>query len=949
VAKPPAKTGQSKFEPAKFEPAKSESAKSESGKPGSSKLGPVQSEQDASSNKTRIVASASPLARGNSSAAGSSPVTVGPAQHAEKPRRSPALELLLTKAAVEFQTLQGPDADAQVRSNCEALREGLGVDAVLIALFDAEHERIDHVVGVAGLFTAFNPEVLRGERLNAFPYLWGQLEPMRIVEIRDTHEPRRELAREAARFAELGIGAVLLIGLAIQGRVCGFMAFCAARPRAHWDANLHLALKLLGTSYATGIERVNFERHLSNLQERNDLALYSANDGLWDFDAETNITYFSPRWQVMFGFDSEEHKVPADWRELVHPDDLERVQADLRNYLGGDAAYFESTHRMKHRSGGWRWVVSRATAKRDANGRMRRLVGVELDITERKRYEDALFREKESAQITLQSIGDGVITTDSRSRVDYLNPVAEQLTGWSIDDAYGRSVDEIFRSFHEETCEPLENPLTVAIRRAHTIKSVRPTLLIRRDGNELYIETSASPIRNESGGISGGVLVFHDVSESRELNRKLSYHASHDILTGLVNRREFETRVERALRSAKAREASYALLHFDLDQFKIINDNCGHNAGDALLGQVAGLLKSKIRWRDTVARLGGDDFGILLESCSRDEAMRTAETLREAISNYKFVWEERTFRLGASIGVVPVASDSENVASLLSAADSACAAAKEAGRNRIYSFQENDIDLMRRRREMQWAARINSALEDARFEIHRQIIQPLQRPETGLHYELLLRMRDEQGKLVAPDQFISAAERFGITPHIDRWVIENALRWLVSEADERERLSMCSINLSGQSLGDDKFLPFVIDQFHRSGIDASHVCFEITETAAIASFSQANRFIHALKQLGCKFALDDFGTGLSSFGYLKHFPVDFLKIDGSFVKEILHDPIDREMVRSINEIGHLTGKQTIAEFAENQEIIDMLRGLGVDYAQGYGISQPQRVLKVANL
>jgi EAL domain-containing protein (putative c-di-GMP-specific phosphodiesterase class I) len=328
--------------------------------------------------------------------------------------------------------------------------------------------------------------------------------------------------------------------------------------------------------------------------------------------------------------------------------------------------------------------------------------------------------------------------------------------------------------------------------------------------------------------------------------------------------------------------------------------------------------------------------------------MRTAETLREAIGNYKFVWEERTFRLGASIGVVPVAADSEDATSLLSAADSACAAAKEAGRNRVYSFQENDIDLMRRRREMQWAARINSALEDARFEIHRQLIQPLQHTEVGLHYELLLRMRDEQGKLVAPDQFIVAAERFGITPQIDRWVIENALRWLVSEADERERLGMCSINLSGQSLGDDKFLPFVIDQFHRSGIDGSLICFEITETAAIASFSQANRFIHSLKQLGCKFALDDFGTGLSSFGYLKHFPVDYLKIDGSFVKEILHDPIDREMVRSINEIGHLTGKQTIAEFAENQEIIEMLRGLGVDYAQGYGVSTPQRVLKVAN-
>jgi EAL domain-containing protein (putative c-di-GMP-specific phosphodiesterase class I) len=346
--------------------------------------------------------------------------------------------------------------------------------------------------------------------------------------------------------------------------------------------------------------------------------------------------------------------------------------------------------------------------------------------------------------------------------------------------------------------------------------------------------------------------------------------------------------------------------------------------------------------------LGGDEFGILLESCSLDEAMRTAEALREAVRNFKFTWEERTFRLGASIGVVPISADNADVAAVLSAADSACQAAKEAGRNRVHSFEENDIDLMRRRREMQWAARINNALEEGRFELFRQTIMPLQKTEEGAHYELLLRMRDEAGKIVGPDNFMTAAERYGITPSIDRWVIENAFRWLVSEADEREKLTMCSINLSGQSLGDDKFLPYVIDQFHRSGLDATKICFEITETAAIASFSQANRFIQALKELGCKFALDDFGTGLSSFGYLKHFPVDYLKIDGSFVKEILHDPIDREMVRSINEIGHLTGKQTIAEFAENQEIINMLQSLGVDYAQGYGVSQPTRVLKAAN-
>jgi EAL domain-containing protein (putative c-di-GMP-specific phosphodiesterase class I) len=323
--------------------------------------------------------------------------------------------------------------------------------------------------------------------------------------------------------------------------------------------------------------------------------------------------------------------------------------------------------------------------------------------------------------------------------------------------------------------------------------------------------------------------------------------------------------------------------------------------------------------------------------------MRIAETLREAVATNRFQWEDRTFRLGASVGVVPLSGLNNDPASVLSAADSAAQAAKEQGRNRVHCFEENDLDLMRRRREMQWAARITAALEEGRFELYRQAILPLQDEEFGLHYEILLRMRDEQGKVVTPDNFIAAAERYAITPFIDRWVVENTFRWLVSEADERDKLSMCSINLSGQSLTDDKFLPFVIELFHRTGIDPHRICFEITETAAIASYSQATRFIQALREIGCRFALDDFGTGLSSFGYLKHFPIDFLKIDGSFVKEILRDPIDREMVRSINQIGHLTNKKTIAEFAENEEIIAVLRSLGVDYAQGYGVAHPQRI------
>ncbi len=754
-----------------------------------------------------------------------------------------------------------------------------------------------------------------------------------------TADPNKQSAGDGAATGS-GLSALAIILLSIGGCVLLMVAILVLlvisrrRSRAAHSGRR-----------SRGLERVGDRELLNELQERNALVAMTANDGIWDFDGETKRINLSRRWKVMLGYDPDEENVMLDWYHLVHPDDIARVQSQMRQHLEGETPFFESVHRMKHQSGDWRWMKSRAKSVLDTNGRLLRLLGVEVDITERKLYEDALFREKESAQITLQSIGDGVITTDANSNVEYINPVAEDLTGWKVDDASGRSIDEIFRGFHEETCEPLENPLAVAIRRDRAIKSVRPTLLIRRDGNELYIESTASPIRDGKGSVTGGVLVFHDVSESRELNRRLSYHASHDILTGLVNRREFENRLERALKSARARETSYALLYLDLDQFKIVNDSCGHSAGDALLGQLGALLKSKIRWRDTLARLGGDEFGVLLESCSLEEAMNTAETLRMAIGEYKFVWEERNFRLGVSIGVVPITADNEDVAALLSAADSACAAAKEAGRNRIHSFQENDIDLMRRRREMQWAARINNALEENRFELFRQTIQPLQAEEAGAHYEILLRMRDENGGIISPGLFIEAAERYGITPNIDRWVIRAAFRWLVSEADERERLALCSINLSGQSLGDEKFLPFVIDQFQMSGIDPTKICFEITETAAIASYSQANRFINALKELGCMFALDDFGTGLSSFGYLKHFPVDFLKIDGSFVKEILHDPIDREMVRSINEIGHLTGKKTIAEFAENEEIITMLRGMGIDYAQGYGVSEPKRVTR----
>ncbi|MEL6301059.1 MAG: EAL domain-containing protein [Pseudomonadota bacterium] len=861
----------------------------------------------------------------------------------------PSIDALFTQLAVALLDIDRNDIASSLVEPVNMLREATRCDAVFIGLLDREEQCFGDVVAATGNFVRVRPQVLQGKSFEAWPGLIARLGELRAVGFSDTASYRGPMQAAADELARIHVGSCLMIGACSapddKDVPCAVIGLVNEAPCERWSTDLTLLLKLLAANLGAGLRHIKFEMDIDALSERDGLLRETMNDGTWDFDGDSKRIEFSPRWKAMLGYEPDEEVAP-DWYRLVHPEDMSAVQSKMREHLEGRTPVFQSVHRMRHRNGNWHWVESRAKAITDERGRLLRLMGNELDINERKLYEEALFREKESAQITLQSIGDGVITTDENYIVEYINPVAEELTGWKVDDATGRPLDEIFRSFHEETCEPLENPLAIAVRRSRSVKTNRPTLLIRRDGNELYIESTASPIRDGGNVITGGVLVFHDVSEARELNRKLSYQASHDVLTSLVNRREFEKRIERALQSAESREVSHVVCYLDLDQFKIINDTCGHSAGDQLLQELGRLLKSKIRWKDTLSRLGGDEFGVLLERCTIEDAMQMADGLREAVSEFKFLWDERSFRLTASIGLVPLSGgENQDVASILSAADSACAAAKDAGRNRVHSYHENDIDMMRRRREMQWAARINTALEENRFELFRQTILPLQEADQGAHFELLLRMRDENGALVSPELFISAAERYGITPNIDRWVIRNALRWLVSEADERARLSLCSINLSGQSLGDEKFLPFVIEQFQTSGITPEKICFEITETAAIQSYAQANRFINSLKELGCQFALDDFGTGLSSFGYLKHFPVDYLKIDGSFVKEILHDPIDREMVRSINEIGHLTGKKTIAEFAENPEIINMLRGMGIDYAQGYGVSEPQKLLQ----
>ncbi len=571
-------------------------------------------------------------------------------------------------------------------------------------------------------------------------------------------------------------------------------------------------------------------------------------------------------------------------------------------------------------------------------------------ISQRKQERDKalreLFEEKERAQVTLESIGDAVITTDIYGKIDYINAVAENLTGWSHEEAAGQQVEHVFRIINEITRENSVNPVERCINEGRIVELANHTVLICKDGSEIAIEDSAAPIRNQAGELIGVVMVFHDVTESRKLSQQLIYQARHDALTGLINRREFEERLEHAIEQARVNHYDHALLYMDLDQFKVVNDTCGHAAGDELLRQITSLLQSQMRKHDTLARLGGDEFAVLLEYCGSDEANNVAESLCEAVESYRFTWEGNSFVVGVSIGLVPINKNSGSLGVVMSIADSACYAAKEAGRNRIHSYVEDDTTVAQRHGEMRWVSRITQGLEENNFTLYRQDILSIGKHTTdGDHYEVLIRMKDGEGALAMPNSFLPAAERYNLMPKLDRWVIRTIFEWLSNATDELEALAMCSINLSGHSVGDDKFLQYTINLFEKYNIPPGKICFEITETATIVNLTSATRFIRALKKKGCRFALDDFGSGMSSFLYLKNLPVDFLKIDGGFVKDITHDPMDLALVRSINDIGHVVGMKTIAEFVESEDVLRKLKVLGVDYAQGYHFGQPRELIR----
>ena len=689
-------------------------------------------------------------------------------------------------------------------------------------------------------------------------------------------------------------------------------------------------------------------------------------------DVPGNLLYVSPQIQRL-GFSPDEWLAnPDGMLNCIHPDDQARVLAAFaHSYESGEPLRCE--YRLLTRDGEPRWFLVEARVVHDAAGAPLCLQGVLIDITEDKQREaeleyhrrhledlvaertaqiatqvDMLRASEARFRLLLESAGEGIYGLDSEGRCTFVNEAALAMLGYARDELLGRETHSLIHHTHADgSAYPAETcPVYDAFRKGQPTQGL-VELLWRKDGSSFPAEYSAQPLREagqEAERVSGAVVVFRDVTEAQALRHQLSYQATHDALTGLINRQEFERRLERMLVEMRRDGEAYALLYLDLDRFKVVNDTCGHTAGDQLLRQITARLHERLRGRDTLARLGGDEFGVLLEHCPLDQALRIATELRDATQDYRFVWEGKPFSVSVSIGLVPLSATSGSVSAALAAADTACYAAKEQGCNRVHLYQPDDALIAQQHTQMQWVTRLTHALDTNRFRLYQQVIAPLDQHGQGRpHHEVLLRLLDEEGRVVEPMAFVPAAERYKLMPAIDRWVVREVIsRHAVQQrhAPVAER-PIFAVNLSGSSLADERLAEFVCGLLAKHGVPADMLCFEITETAAIANLSRATEFIQALKREGCLFALDNFGSSMSSFAYLKQLPVDFLKIDGSFIRTIAEDSLTRAMADAINRVAHVMAIETVAECAESAPILALLKELGVDHAQGYALERPQ--------
>lgn len=696
-------------------------------------------------------------------------------------------------------------------------------------------------------------------------------------------------------------------------------------------------------------QRKKAEAALSESESRWSFALESARHGVWDRDLVAGHTFYSPMWGAMLGLRQEEIGDGEDkWLELIHPDDREKAEQLDQDCIAGTSDTFAAEFRMRHRDGRWIWILDRGrVVSRDASGKATRMIGTHADITSRKEAEQilrdlsaALLEEKERLRVTLYSIGDAVICSDTAALVTFMNPVAEQLTGWTAAESLGRPVSEIFRICDGVTGADLPNPIEACLQALKPYYLKGDANMISREGRRLNIQDSAAPIRNADGELLGAVLVFQDVTKARALEQELAQSARQDVLTGLPNRLALEHRLSDACGEVLSNRRRFALAFMDLDRFKILNDSAGHEAGNALLVDVANCIRQLVGDNDMTVRLGGDEFAILLADRSIEDAEGVARNIICALSALSFSWGGKPYHVTASIGLAEIADGSVAVSEVMSRADVACYAAKSTGRNRVCTYRADESDAGRYHRDIQIASGIRAAIAADRFRLFAQRIEYLSDHTPGRRYfEILLRMQGENGELLYPGHFIPAAERYDLMGEIDRWVIRTTLRRYGPRLPVLGDFAL-AINLSANSLNDPHLWTFVGHELERSGIEPHRLHFEITETALIDNMEAANDFVARARATGCGITLDDFGAGLSSFSYLRKFPVDELKIDGNFIKQITTSAVDRAIVESINDLGHKFGANTIAEFVEDEATLELLRDMGIDMAQGYAIARP---------
>ena len=651
------------------------------------------------------------------------------------------------------------------------------------------------------------------------------------------------------------------------------------------------------------------------------------------------ILYANPQFAGLIGAQPAE-LIGRRLEDLVPPDYTELVGENIRRRLAGEAAATRYEVDLLGLQGQHARLELSAWPVDHEGQRALLIVGLEVLPTQTVAALGAPAVVRSRARAALESMPGAVVTVDPRGRVDYLNPAAAALLGVAVDTAPGVALEELARNLNEADRKLLAEPVQQALSAGTPVNLGRRPLVLGQEAAERLVEVTAAPLRDEVGDIAGAVLLLQDVTESRGLTRQISYQAAHDALTGLVNRREFERRLQEAVEGSRHGDGNHVLCYLDLDRFKAINDTSGHQAGDSLLRDIAKLIRGGVRDSDTVGRLGGDEFGMLLMGCPLDKARQIADEVCRRVAEHRFVWRDRIFNVGASIGLVEISKESASVEEVLAAADSACYQAKRQG-GHVTVYSARDEVHARQSGEIHWLQLLQSALKEHRFELYCQpIVAAYGDGDAGPAMEVLVRLRNDAGEQVSPTDFLQAAERYRLMGLIDRQIVQTTFDALGRGAIALPPKRSIGINISGQTLADAQFLEFVVDCFDATGANPAQVCFEIAESAVIANLEHARRFIGVLHGMGCRFALDDFGSGMGSFSNLRLLAVDFLKIDGSFMRNLARDTVNQAMVTAMIKLARTLNFKVIAEQVEDEASVDAARAIGVDYLQGYALGRP---------